>query len=142
MGALQFDTGLKTYTVNGQVTISFNPGDPAFIERLFSMMEKIESISKVSEAERVDVINGGNVFQYTKKRDSAIRAEIDAVFGDGVADGLFDCDCTALAGGLPVWLNFCLAIVDLIDADVTEQQKQANPRIDHYMAKYAKYQRK
>lgn len=44
----------------------------------------------------------------------------------------------ALSDGLPVWVNLMLAVMDEIDTAFAREQKQTNPRIAKYTAKYHK----
>lgn len=142
MDALNFDSGLKTYTVNGSTTISFNPADGHFVESLYRMLENIKEATSLTDERELELKGDSEeAFRFAHERDKRIRAEIDNVFGP-VSSALFPgMDCTALAGGVPVWLNFVLAVLDVIDAEVSEQVGKPSPKLDAYLAKYRKYQR-
>lgn len=142
MSELNFDTGLVTYKVNGQCEISFNPADVAFVRRLFNTFDNLSKQQDAIEGEDKD-IDGVKLFELVEQREEKMRADIDSVFGDAVCDKLFGkVSVFALAGGLPLWCNFLMAVIDKIDAAIEEEQKQASPRVAKYMAKYEKYKRK
>ena len=42
MAGIRFDTGIKTFDINGAVEVSFAPTDMAFIERVYSAMERMD----------------------------------------------------------------------------------------------------
>lgn len=142
MSELNFDTGLVTYKVNGQCEISFNPADVAFVRRLFNTFDNLSKQQDAIEVEDQDV-DGAKLFDLVEQREKKMRADIDDVFGDAVCDKLFGkVSVFALAGGLPLWCNFLMAVIDKIDAAIEEEQKLASPRVTKYMAKYEKYKRK
>lgn len=142
MSELNFDTGVVTYKVNGQCEISFSPADVAFVRRLFNTFDSLSKQQDAIEGENQD-IDGIKLFELVEQREKKMRADIDDVFGDTVCDKLFGkVSVFALAGGLPLWCNFLMAVIDKIDAAIEEEQKQASPRVAKYMAKYEKYKRK
>lgn len=141
MAELIFDTGLKTYKVNGGQEISFNPADVSFVKRLYNAFNELsEGQDGVIAPDETD---GKKMFELAEQKDRAMREKIDAIFGEPICDKVFgSMSVYALAGGLPLWCNFLLAVIDEIDAAVSEEQRAANPKIEKYMAKYAKYQKK
>lgn len=141
MGELNFRTGRKTYTVNGDAEISFDPTDISFVNRLFGLVDKMEKSQQEPAPE-----DPMEVFAAAARRDAEMRAEIDAVFGEPVCDKIFgSTNVYSLAGGLPVCMNFMLAIIDEIDAASEEERKQS-PALDSYIrkyeTKYGKYMKK
>ena len=82
---------------------------------------------------------------YTK--NFIIREEIDKAFGEPVCDKVC-CGSSpvALSDGLPVWMNFLMAVIDEIDANMPEGEKRSRARVQQYMdkynTKYAKYMKK
>ena len=141
MAELIFDTGLKTYKVNGGQEITFNPADVAFVQRLYNTFNELSESQDglVTPGE----IDGNRLFMLAEQKDRAMREKIDAIFGTPIGDKVFgSMSVYALAGGLPLWCNFLLAVIDEIDVAVDKEQKAASPKIEKYMAKYAKYQKK
>ena len=142
MKELNFETGLVTYQVNGKCEITFNPTDVSFAERLFNAFDGLAKRQERAEAEKQEA-EGAELFALAEQRDKDMRATIDGIFGEPVCEKVFGgLSVYAMAGGLPVWCNFLMAIIDEMDASVAEQQKQTNPRVEYYMAKYAKYKKK
>lgn len=132
MGVLNFQTSRKTYTVNDSCEISFDPADIGFVNRLFDLMEKME---KQNNAEPQEV---ENVFEAFAKKDRDMRAEIDAVFGEPVCEKIFGTtNIFSPAGGLPLCMNFLLAVIDEVDA-ASETETKPSARVNAYMQKYEK----
>jgi hypothetical protein len=132
MGVLNFQTSRKTYTVNDSCEISFDPADIGFVNRLFDLMEKMD---KQNNAEPQEV---ENVFEAFAKKDKDMRAEIDAVFGEPVCDKVFGTtNVFSPAGGLPLCMNFLLAVIDEVDA-ASETETKPSARVNAYMQKYEK----
>ena len=139
MNTLNFETGVVTYSVNnGTCEISFNPTDSAFVEKLFNAFDALYKKQEAYKAEIERVADKREIFEIARKRDAEMREIIDGIFGP-VSNSLFgDMNVYALAGGLPVWCNFLLAVIDEIDTAFAREQKATNPRIAKYTAKYHK----
>lgn len=132
MGALNFQTSKKTYTVNGNCEISFNPTDISFVNRLFELMDKLEKQHNEPSQQPEDV------FAYAAQRDKEMRAEIDALFGEPVCDKIFgSTNVLSPSGGLPIAMNFLLALIDEIDA-AAEEETKPSARVEAYIQKYEK----
>lgn len=141
MGALNFQTSRKTYTVNGNAEISFDPADINFVNRLFDLVGKLERQQK-NEAPT----NPEDVFAVAARKDMEMRAEIDAVFGEPVCNKVFGTtNVFSPAGGLPLCMNFLMAVIDEIDAAASEETR-TSPAVAAYMkkyeTKYGKYMKK
>lgn len=142
MAELNFDTGLVTYKVNGGADITFNPVDVAFVKRLFEAFDGLSERQDAIEFENSEV-TGAELFALVERRDKEMRAQIDGVFGEPVSDTVFGkASVYALAGGLPLWCNFLMAVIDEIDVAIENEQKLASPRVAKYMEKYEKYRKK
>lgn len=143
MKALSFDTGKTSYQVNGGIVISFDTGSRKFIQNFLETMDRIEQKYAQNEKKRESVQNDGKaLFALLDETEQVVRAETDRLFGEGASEGIWPEDPLALCSGLPAWLNFYLAVLDELDASIVEQQKTGSDRMDKYMAKYQKYQRK
>ena len=71
-----------------------------------------------------------------------MRRIIDGVFQAEVSGDLFGgMNVYAIAGGLPVWCNLLLAVMDEMDAACIKEQRMMSPRVQGYIDKYRKYQR-
>ncbi|WP_312280800.1 hypothetical protein [Oscillibacter sp.] len=139
---LNVDTGVVTYTVNGKCDISFNPTDNAFVENLYNAFETLDKLHEGYKAEVSKTGDKREVFNIARERDKKMREVIDGALGP-VCDAVFgDMNMYAMAGGLPVWCNLLLAVMDEIDTAFTREQKATNPRVQKYVAKYQKYTEK
>lgn len=140
MKELVFDTGLVEFNVNGVCTISFNPTDSGFVERLVGAFDVLEQ--KQSEYEKearvaAEKENKKEIFEVARRRDTEMREIIDNVFERPVSAELFGHkNVYAMASGLPVWCNFMLAVVDEIDAAISNEQKATGERLKKYTEKY------
>lgn len=142
MPELKFDLGLVTYDlngVNGNVSVTFNPTDSAFVERLFNTFDALDKKQELYK-ERIDkTADKREIFNIAREMDTEMRAMIDDVFGVSVCDVLFGAmNVYAMADGLPVWSNLMLIVMDEIDTTFAREQKQTNARIQKYTSKYHK----
>lgn len=131
------DTGIKTFSLNDKCEVSFNPTDISFVERLFNTFDTLDKKQDAYKNE-IDAAKGTReVFAIGKKRDLEMRELVDGVFQAPVCDALFgDMNVYAMSGGLPVWCNLMLAVMDEVDTTFTREQKATNPRVQKYMQKY------
>ena len=119
MKNLNFQTTRKTYKVNDNAEISFDPADIGFANRLFTLMDKLEKRQNEPAPE-----NQEDVFVVAEKRDAEMRAEIDAVFDEPVCDKVFGrTNVFSPAGGLPLCVNFLMAIIKEVEEAAHESTK-------------------
>lgn len=138
MERLNFDTGLKTYDINGVCEIQLNPTDSLLTSRLLSLVsrldEKREQYSRDIENAEIE-----NVFDIASKFEADVRTEIDAALGVPVCEAVFgSMSVMSMANGLPVFCNLVFAILDEIDAGWECETAKTNARIAKYTAKYNK----
>lgn len=139
MENLNFDNGLKTYCVNGVREITFNPTDSAFVEKIFDAFDELDKKQDEYKKEIASAQDVRNVFKIARQRDSEMREIIDSIFGDGISNDLFhEMNVYSLAGGLPVWCNFMLSVMDEVNTSFAQQEKETNPRLQKYIEKYRK----
>ena len=50
MKQLQFSDGLEEYSLNGRVTVRFNPTDASFLERLAELFSRLLALSEEVES--------------------------------------------------------------------------------------------
>lgn len=137
MPNIGFDSGLVTYTVNGGAEICFNPTDSGFVERLFNAFEQLDKKHEHYRGEVEKMADKKEIFEFARKCDKEMRELIDVVFDAPVSDGVFgNINVYAFGGGLPIWANFVLAVMDEIDTAFAREQKAMNPRLQKYMDKY------
>lgn len=139
MKEINFESGLVTYSLNGKCEVTFNPTDSNFVERLYATFEELDKKQEAYKRELEQLPDKRKVFELARERDAEMRGMLDGVFGAPVSDALFgEMNVYAVAGGLPVWCNLMLAVMDEIDTVFTREQKATNPRIAKYTAKYQK----
>lgn len=133
---LNFATGLVTYSLNGNVEVTFNPTDSAFVEKVSTVFDELDK----KQNEYADgVKSADNIFDFARKMDAEMRETLDTVFDRPICADLFGAlNVYAYADGLPVWANLMLAIIDVINESCDNQQKLTSKRIEKYTAKYRK----
>lgn len=137
MDGITFSTGVVEMPVNGGRTIRFNPADVGFMDTLYSLMAKVEDIEKESQKKREKSDDPAKIFDYFRSSDKRMREAVDAVFGDGFCNDVFDgVRLVAMADGLTVLENFVFAVIDHMDESVRANMEQRNAKIEKYTAKY------
>lgn len=135
--ALNFESGLVTYNINGKCQVSFNPTDSNFVERLYLAFEDLDKKQESYKTQVEKLADKREIFDFARERDAEMRKIIDGLFDAPVSDSLFGgMSVYAVAGGLPVWCNLMLAVMDEIDTTFSREQKATSPRIAKYTEKY------
>ena len=136
---LQFDTGLVTYYLNDRCDVTFNPTDSAFVERLYAAFNDLDKKQEAYQDQVSRMSDRAKIFDLMRERDKEMRQLIDGVFDAPVCAMLFGgMNVYAMASGLPVWANLMLTIMDEVDTAFSREQKETNPRVQKYLAKYKK----
>lgn len=140
MKELVFDSGVVSYSLNGKCEVSLNPADRAFAERFYNAVDKMGKLQD-EYAKKAKALQGPEgAFDLARERDIEMGKVLDGFFGAPVCETVFgSMSLCAFANGFPVWLNLMLSILDEIEANIDDIQKQADPRIAKYKAKYQKY---
>ena len=137
MPKLKFDTGVVPFELNDTVTVYLNPTDSFFMERLFKTFEELEEKQKSYKATVAEMTDNRAIFDFVRQRDQEMRQMVDDIFQEPVCDALFKgINVYSMAGGLPIWTNLLLTIMEEIDAAFTREKQLTNPRIKHYLEKY------
>lgn len=137
MKELKFDSGVETFDLNGKIQISFNPTDPNFVERIYNAFEELDKKQETYKRKVEETSDNKEVFEFVRERDAEMRAIIDSVFEAPVSEAVFgEMNVYSLSGGLPVWCNLMLAVMEEIDDRVTREQKAKNPMVEKYTKKY------
>jgi len=143
MKELVFDSGVVSYSLNGKCEVSFNPADHAFAERFYSAVDEMGKLQDEYAQKAKELQEPSQAFSLARQRDEEMGKVLDGLFDAPVCASVFgDMSLCAFANGFPVWLNLMLAILDEIEANIGDIQKQADPRIAKYKAKYQKYSAK
>lgn len=136
--ALNFDTGVVEYKLNGAATVRFNPTDSDFANRFYDTLADLEGQQDSLRDAASSLDSTRDYFEFFKERDAEMRKAVDGLLGEGVADAVFaGMNCYALADGLPVWMNLMFAIADEIGEAMGAEQQKTDPRIKSYNKKYA-----
>lgn len=139
MKELNFETGLVSYSLNDKCEVAFNPTDSNFVERLYSAFEDLDKKQEGYRSQIEKMADKKQIFEFARERDVEMREIIDSVFDAPVSEAVFGgMNVYAMAGGLPVWSNLMLAVMDEIDTAFSREQKATNPKIAKYTAKYQK----
>ena len=137
MKELNFETGLVEMAVNGGRAVRFNPADIGFLETLYGLLAKLETIEKEMEKKRTKTDDPAVLFDKSRNSDKKMREAVDSVFGEGFCEDVFSgVRLMAMANGLTVLENFLFAIIDEMDESVRANLAQRNDRIAKYTAKY------
>lgn len=135
---LQVDDGLLCLSINGKYEAVFNPTDVGFVERIFTVFDALDQRQGELE-KRINSAESREIFGIAREVDAEMRQQVDGVIGAGACAALFgDMNVYAYADGLPVWANLLLAVLDRCETELVTQQKQTNPRLEKYTAKYRK----
>ncbi len=137
MPDIRFDTGLVTYELNGVCSVSFNPTDSHFVEKLMAAVDSLDALQEEHNAQMEQDGDTAGLFRQARERDQSMRAMLDDTFGTPVCEALFgSMNLYAMADGLPVWCNLVLAVMDEVNAATAREMKRTDPRLAKYTAKY------
>ena len=142
---IQFETGIEEFSLNGKVSVTFMPTDIHFINRVINAFNEIQSMYETYQA-AIEPYQGSDseedakaVYEIAEKADAKIRDKINAVFDKDVCTPTIGySSILSPAGGLPIWQNMLLSIIDRFDSQLMEEQKKTNPRLAEYTRKYQK----
>ncbi len=141
MKSLNIGIGVEEYSLNDRVTVSFNPTDMAFTERLTKAFEELEALQEKAR-DLVAAIDGDDprpLFADLRAIDAEMRKAVDRLFAQDVSDALFQgVRLYAASEGLPVWNNLLLALVDEIDSAYKREKRAMDERIKKYTERYEK----
>lgn len=85
MEKISFDSGIKTYKINGTGLLRFNPGDPNVYARFLEATDKLQTVEKslVDEAKTLPQEDGAGVVRLLHKADKEMKQVLSWVFGEG-----------------------------------------------------------
>lgn len=136
MGEINFSTGLTEYSLNGRCQVAFNPTDGAFAGKLAKLFGELDEKQEAFRRE-LEQAEGDALFDISRRMDGQMRDLLDGLFDKPICNELFgDMNVYALAGGLPVWANFLLALIDEMGESFAEQQRLSDPALEKHLAKY------
>jgi len=126
MEKINFDSGVKTFKVNGRGILRFNPSDPNLFKRFMEAVQKIKEIEhqQSQEAQKINMKDDGAVeksLQIMHEIDKRIKAILNDVFGnendfDAILEGV---NLMAVAtNGERVISNLMDALLPIVEAGV------------------------
>lgn len=89
MEALNFDSGIKEYQINGKSVLRFNPSDPNVYGRYVDAMDKIKAVEKkaVEKAKKIGNKDGQEAGEAAIRimcdTDKQMKAILNEIFGRG-----------------------------------------------------------
>ena len=140
MTKFEVQTGQIAHSFNG-VEVSYNPTAPDFTEKLFKAFELLDGFSNEYQA-KIKNAEGKEVFEIARELDRKAREIIDGVFDDApdFCTSVFgSVNLFAFSGGLPLWANLLLMVVDEVTEAFEHEKKAMNPKIQKYTEKFRKH---
>ena len=130
-------SGVQEYNINGKCKVYFNPSDPEFSEKVFNALDVLMDLSEKYGNQIQTETDNRKIFSIARELDGKLRETINGLFGEDVCTAVFGTmHLTASGDGLPVWVNFMLALIDIINDAYTEAEKALNPKLKKLVAKY------
>lgn len=137
MTELNFNTGKRSFNINGVVEVSFNDTDASFVEKLYNVFEGLDAKQERYRSRAERTADKKEIFAVMRDMDREIKDDINNLFEKDVCSPLFgDMNVFALADGLPLWANLMLAIMEQVDSAFAREQNATNPRVQKYTAKW------
>ena len=113
MNSLNLNLGLEDYLLAGKVTVSFNPTDMNFLERITRAFSELDALREEVRQSHEKIADDREVFPVARELDGKMRGILNDLFGKEICEPLFgSMNLFAFSGGLPVWANLMLAVTD------------------------------
>lgn len=80
MEKIQFDSGIRSYRINGSGVLRFHPGDPNLYARFLEAVEKFKALEQELTAE---VVQEGQLLGCMQEADRKMKQLLGWVFGSG-----------------------------------------------------------
>lgn len=142
MSTLNFETGLKSFDINGdpEKVVHFCPTDFNFISRLFEAFSALENRQTDYQAKiTAEDATPEKALEVIAEADKDVRTIIDRAFEAPVSDIAFgNLSSLAIAGGLPLWAGFLVAVMMECDENFVTQKTTVNPKLEKLIGKYRK----
>lgn len=83
MEKISFDSGIKSFKINGSGVLRFNPGDPNVYARFLEAADKLQDIETglVDTAKTLPEADGAGVVKLLNQADSQMKQVLGWVFG-------------------------------------------------------------
>lgn len=112
MQKITFDTGIKTYQINDNGILRFNPSDPNLYKRFKDLRVEIEQIQKDYSERSKTTESGEDAIDLLAEYDAHVKKSLSHVFGE-------ENDFDSILGGanvMAVASNGELVITNFLDA--------------------------
>ncbi|MDE7390703.1 MAG: hypothetical protein K2M82_07175 [Lachnospiraceae bacterium] len=133
MQSINFNTGYKTYAINGDESnvIRVNLADPNLFKRMEEVLEYMDTFKD-------EITDDMAVSEVYEKFDNLVKNKIDYAFGEGTSKAVFgNVNCLTVANdeGECIFETFLNAIMPIIYNDVNEAAKNQNRHISDMVDK-------
>ncbi len=83
MEKITFDSGIRSYQINGNSVLRFNPTDPNVYARFLEATDKLQDIEEalVAEAKTLSEADGAGVVRLLSRADREMKQVLSWVFG-------------------------------------------------------------
>lgn len=132
MKSINFDSGYKTYSINGDenCVIKVQVTDFNLPKRINDAVIEIEAL--------VEKVKSNSSIEEIVVFDGEIRKIINDIFGSDICTAAFGKAnvCTIASNGEPIFANFFNAMIPIIKADIDEATKdkaQLSPEAQKYL---------
>lgn len=133
------DSGVQEISINGKVSVYVNLTDINFVERVFSAFDAMDKQQEKYQAVLKDEADAKVIFETAHAMDAEMRDLINSLFDLDVCTPIFgEMNVYAIAGGLPLWCNLMLCLIDNMNDTFAAEKKQTNPKLQKYLAKFQK----
>lgn len=84
MEKIQFDSGIRSYRINGGSVLRFNPGDPNLYGRFLDAVEKLKAVeAELTQQAATEDVQGELIVKRMQQADEKMKAILNWVFGAG-----------------------------------------------------------
>lgn len=80
MEKIQFDSGVRSYRINGAGVLRFNPGDPNLYSRFLEAVEKLKAV-EAELTEHAEAVQGEEIVKMMTRADEKMKGILSWVFG-------------------------------------------------------------
>jgi len=82
MEKIQFDSGVKSYRINGGGVLRFHPGDPNLYSRFMEAVEKFKALEQeLAEKTSTEETQGLQILQVMTEADQKMKQLLNWIFG-------------------------------------------------------------
>ena len=82
MENIQFDSGIRSYRINGDGVLRFNPGDPNVYARFLEAVEKLKEAEEELSVQ-AEAAKDTQIVELMTRADEKMKAILNWVFGSG-----------------------------------------------------------